>query len=113
MDHKPCLSLPQVFNMNAPVPPSSDGQVDALKPPAQFPGGYAQGFGSQAESAVDQADIPQDTLQSGEAGGSFTGTAVGHPISSLYIPVFSKTKNFSQALFLLTVSIEGCFVFEP
>lgn len=55
----------QVFNI-APVPPASDGPVDSLKQPSQFPGGYGQGFGSQAERTVDQADIPQETLQSGE-----------------------------------------------
>lgn len=51
--------------MNAPVPPATDGQVDSLKQPGQFPGGYGQGFSSQSESTVDQPDIPQDTLQSG------------------------------------------------
>lgn len=57
----------QVFNMNAPVPPSTDGQVDSLKQPSQFPGGYGPGFSSQPESSVDQPDITQDPLQSGEA----------------------------------------------
>uniref|UniRef100_A0A8C4HJ83 Cell cycle associated protein 1a n=1 Tax=Dicentrarchus labrax TaxID=13489 RepID=A0A8C4HJ83_DICLA len=54
----------QVFNMNAPVPPVTDGQADPLKQPNQFPGGYGQGFNSQPESTVDQPDIPQETLQS-------------------------------------------------
>uniref|UniRef100_A0A8C4NS01 Cell cycle associated protein 1a n=1 Tax=Dicentrarchus labrax TaxID=13489 RepID=A0A8C4NS01_DICLA len=59
------LSFPlQVFNMNAPVPPVTDGQADPLKQPNQFPGGYGQGFNSQPESTVDQPDIPQETLQS-------------------------------------------------
>lgn len=53
--------------MNAPVPPSTDGQVDSLKQPSQFPGGYGPGFSSQPESSVDQPDITQDPLQSGEA----------------------------------------------
>lgn len=52
--------------MNAPVPPVTDGQADPLKQPSQFPGGYGQGFSSQSESTVDQPDIPQETLQSGE-----------------------------------------------
>lgn len=53
--------------MNAPVPPATDGQAsDPLKQPSQFPGGYGQGFSSQSESTVDQPDIPQETLQSGE-----------------------------------------------
>ncbi|XP_075877926.1 caprin-1a isoform X2 [Nelusetta ayraudi] len=54
----------QVFNMNAPVPPTADGQIDSLKQPSQFPGGYGSGFSGQAESSVDQPDITQDTLQS-------------------------------------------------
>uniref|UniRef100_G3PSL5 Cell cycle associated protein 1a n=1 Tax=Gasterosteus aculeatus aculeatus TaxID=481459 RepID=G3PSL5_GASAC len=54
----------QVFNLNAPVPPATDGQADPLKQPGQFPGGYGQGFSSQSESTVDQPDIPQETLQS-------------------------------------------------
>lgn len=52
--------------MNAPVPPSTDGQVDSLKQPSQFPGGYGPGFSSQPESSVDQPDITQDPLQSGD-----------------------------------------------
>ncbi|XP_034535968.1 caprin-1a isoform X2 [Notolabrus celidotus] len=51
----------QVFNMNAPVPPATDGAAD---PPSQFPSGYGPGFSSQSESTVEQTDIPQETLQS-------------------------------------------------
>lgn len=66
-DRQKNFSFPlQVFNMNAPVPPATDGQVDSLKQPSQFPGGYGQGFSSQSESTVNQPDIPQETLQSGE-----------------------------------------------
>lgn len=54
--------------MNAPVHPASDDQVDSLKQPNQFPGGYGQGFSSQMESSVDQPDITQETLQSGKDG---------------------------------------------
>uniref|UniRef100_A0A8C4HHX7 Cell cycle associated protein 1a n=1 Tax=Dicentrarchus labrax TaxID=13489 RepID=A0A8C4HHX7_DICLA len=61
----PFQSVQAVFNMNAPVPPVTDGQADPLKQPNQFPGGYGQGFNSQPESTVDQPDIPQETLQSG------------------------------------------------
>lgn len=56
----------QVFNMNAPVPPATDGQADTLKQHSQFTGGYGQGYTSQSESPVDQPDIPQETLQAGE-----------------------------------------------
>lgn len=52
--------------MNAPVPPVTDGQSDPLKQPSQFPGGYGPGFNSQSESTVDQPEIPQEPLQSGE-----------------------------------------------
>uniref|UniRef100_A0A3Q4H4T3 Cell cycle associated protein 1a n=1 Tax=Neolamprologus brichardi TaxID=32507 RepID=A0A3Q4H4T3_NEOBR len=59
----PFQSVQAVFNMNAPVPPTTDGQADPLKQPSQFPGGYGQGFSSQPENAVDQSDIPQERLQ--------------------------------------------------
>lgn len=61
--------VPKVFNLNAPVPPTNE--ADGLK---QFPSGYGQGFSSQAEHSVEEPDIQQDTLQSGEKG---TGVAVG------------------------------------
>uniref|UniRef100_A0A674PG05 Cell cycle associated protein 1a n=1 Tax=Takifugu rubripes TaxID=31033 RepID=A0A674PG05_TAKRU len=93
---RPFLSCFQVFNI-APVPPASDGPVDSLKQPSQFPGGYGQGFGSQAERTVDQADIPQETLQSvvggfqtqdqvmASAGGSEDSSAsFGQPGQSFY-----------------------------
>uniref|UniRef100_A0A671UD07 Cell cycle associated protein 1a n=1 Tax=Sparus aurata TaxID=8175 RepID=A0A671UD07_SPAAU len=60
----PFQSVQAVFNMNAPVPPVTDGQADPLKQPSQFPGGYGPGFSSQSESTVDQPEIPQETLQS-------------------------------------------------
>ncbi|XP_008279577.1 caprin-1-like isoform X1 [Stegastes partitus] len=60
----PFQSVQAVFNLNAPVPPATDGQADPLKQPSQFPGGYGQGFSSQAENTVEQPDIPQERLQS-------------------------------------------------
>ncbi|KAK2920147.1 caprin-1a [Channa argus] len=60
----PFQSVQAVFNMNAPVPPATDGQADPMKQPGQFPGGYGQGYTNQSDSTVDQPDIPQDTLQS-------------------------------------------------
>uniref|UniRef100_A0A8C5C851 Cell cycle associated protein 1a n=1 Tax=Gadus morhua TaxID=8049 RepID=A0A8C5C851_GADMO len=62
----PFQSMQAVFNMNAPVPTASDGSVEPLKQPTQFPSGYAQGFSSPAEHTGEQADVPQDALQSGE-----------------------------------------------
>ncbi|XP_032370764.1 caprin-1a isoform X2 [Etheostoma spectabile] len=59
----PFQSVQAVFNLNAPVPPSTDGQADPLKQLSQFPSGYGQGFSSQSECTVDQPDIPQETLQ--------------------------------------------------
>ncbi|CAJ1049710.1 caprin-1a isoform X3 [Xyrichtys novacula] len=76
----------QVFNMNAPVPPSTDGPADPLKQPSQFPGGYGPGFSSQSESVVDQPDIPQETLQSVVSGfqpqDQGLSSAAGHEESS-------------------------------
>ncbi|XP_072236763.1 caprin-1a isoform X2 [Leuresthes tenuis] len=60
----PFQSVQAVFNMNAPVPPPTDGQVDPLKQSSQFPGGYGQGFNSQSENTVEQPDISQERLQS-------------------------------------------------
>ncbi|XP_030234028.1 caprin-1a isoform X1 [Gadus morhua] len=60
----PFQSMQAVFNMNAPVPTASDGSVEPLKQPTQFPSGYAQGFSSPAEHTGEQADVPQDALQS-------------------------------------------------
>ncbi|XP_008308288.1 caprin-1-like isoform X1 [Cynoglossus semilaevis] len=60
----PFQSVQAVFNLNAPVPPSSEGQADPLKQPTQYPGGYGQGFTSQSDSTVDLPEIPQETLQS-------------------------------------------------
>uniref|UniRef100_A0A668ASB5 Cell cycle associated protein 1a n=1 Tax=Myripristis murdjan TaxID=586833 RepID=A0A668ASB5_9TELE len=60
----PFQSMQAVFNLNAPVPPASDGQGEPLKPPSQFPSGYGQGFTSQSENTVDQPDITQEALQS-------------------------------------------------
>lgn len=72
--------------MNAPVPPATDGQVDSLKQPSQFPGGYGQGFSSQSESTVDQPDIPQETLQSGE------GRALAHTLNKLLTQQYKEEK---------------------
>nr|XP_043871251.1 caprin-1-like isoform X1 [Solea senegalensis] len=60
----PFHSVQAVFHLSAPVPSATEGQADPLKQSSQFPGGYGQGFSSQSESTVDQADIPQETLQS-------------------------------------------------
>ncbi|XP_062240804.1 caprin-1a isoform X1 [Platichthys flesus] len=60
----PFQSVQAVFNMNAPVPPATEGQADPLKQPSQFPGGFGQGFSSQSESTVNQPEIPQETIQS-------------------------------------------------
>ncbi|TKS70206.1 GPI-anchored membrane protein 1 [Collichthys lucidus] len=64
----------------------TDGQADPLKQPSQFPGGYGPGFSSQSESAVEQPDIPQETLQSVVGGfqpqDQVMPTAAGHEESS-------------------------------
>lgn len=60
----PFQSVQAVFNMSAPVPPTSESPVDPLKQTGQFPGGYTQAFSSQPENKVDQSEIPQETLQS-------------------------------------------------
>lgn len=52
--------------MNAPIPPAPEGPIDSLKQPNQFPGGYGQSFSGQSERTGDQAELPQEPLQSGE-----------------------------------------------
>ncbi|XP_061615601.1 caprin-1-like isoform X1 [Phyllopteryx taeniolatus] len=59
-------SVQAVFNMSTPVP-QAGSQANPLKR-SQFPGGYMQSFSGQSETAVDQPDIPQETLQSVVAG---------------------------------------------
>ncbi|XP_020335217.1 caprin-1-like isoform X2 [Oncorhynchus kisutch] len=67
----------QVFNLNAPVPPTNE--ADGLK---QFPSGYGQGFSSQAEHSVEEPDIQQDTLQSGgfHTQDQVMSSAAGHQV---------------------------------
>uniref|UniRef100_A0A8C6PDD2 Cell cycle associated protein 1a n=1 Tax=Nothobranchius furzeri TaxID=105023 RepID=A0A8C6PDD2_NOTFU len=60
----PFQSVQAVFNLNAPVPPPTDGQAEPLQQSSQFPGGFAQGFNSQSEDAVEQLEMPQERLQS-------------------------------------------------
>ncbi|XP_077451315.1 caprin-1-like isoform X2 [Stigmatopora argus] len=62
----PFQSVQAVFNMSAPAP-LPGGQTDALKP-SPFPASYGQSFTGQSETAVDQPNIPQETLQSVVAG---------------------------------------------
>ncbi|XP_076011582.1 caprin-1a isoform X1 [Genypterus blacodes] len=61
----PFHSVQAVFNMNAPVPPASEGPADPLKQQSQFSDGYAPRFSGQSENSVEQPEIPQGTLQSG------------------------------------------------
>uniref|UniRef100_A0A3P9HQD1 Cell cycle associated protein 1a n=1 Tax=Oryzias latipes TaxID=8090 RepID=A0A3P9HQD1_ORYLA len=60
----PFQSVQAVFNMNAPVPPASEGVEDPLKQSSQFAGGYRAGFHSQTENASEQPDLPKERLQS-------------------------------------------------
>ncbi|XP_035595530.1 caprin-1-like isoform X2 [Oncorhynchus keta] len=81
----------QVFNLNAPVPPTNE--ADSLKQ-NQFPSGYGQGFSSQAEHSVEEPDIQQDTLQSA-VGGFHTqdqvmSVAAGHQVQSSQGPGFGR-----------------------
>uniref|UniRef100_A0A8C7TBQ8 Cell cycle associated protein 1a n=1 Tax=Oncorhynchus mykiss TaxID=8022 RepID=A0A8C7TBQ8_ONCMY len=81
----------QVFNLNAPVPPTNE--ADSLKQ-NQFPSGYGQGFSSQVEHSVEEPDIQQDTLQSA-VGGFHTqdqvmSAAAGHQVQSSQGPGFGR-----------------------
>ncbi|XP_059365848.1 caprin-1-like isoform X6 [Carassius carassius] len=52
----------QVFNMNAPVPPT--GEMDSQKISSQYQSSYGQGFSTQATLPAEQQELPQETLQS-------------------------------------------------
>ncbi|XP_045070785.1 caprin-1-like isoform X3 [Coregonus clupeaformis] len=79
----------QVFNLNAPVPPTNE--ADSLKQ-NQFPSSYGQGFSSQAEHSVEQPDIQQDTLQSGgfHTQDQVISSAAGHQVQSSQGPGFGR-----------------------
>ncbi|XP_031686978.1 caprin-1-like isoform X5 [Oncorhynchus kisutch] len=86
-----CTDHIQVFNLNAPVPPTNE--ADSLKQ-NQFPSGYGQGFSSQAEHSVEEPDIQHDTLQSA-VGGFHTqdqvmSAAAGHQVQSSQGPGFGR-----------------------
>uniref|UniRef100_A0A673ZFJ0 Cell cycle associated protein 1a n=1 Tax=Salmo trutta TaxID=8032 RepID=A0A673ZFJ0_SALTR len=85
----PFQSMQAVFNLNAPVPPTNE--ADSLKQ-NQFPGGYGQGFSSQAEHSVEEPDIQQDTLQSAVGGfqDQVMSAAAGHQVQSPQGPGFGR-----------------------
>ncbi|XP_055057335.2 caprin-1a isoform X1 [Misgurnus anguillicaudatus] len=52
----------QVFNMNAPVPPTSE--MDSQQISSQYQSSYGQGFSAQAALPAEQQEMPQETMQS-------------------------------------------------
>ncbi|XP_065104932.1 caprin-1a isoform X3 [Paramisgurnus dabryanus] len=52
----------QVFNMNAPVPPTSE--MDSQQISSQYQSSYGQGFSAQATLPAEQQEMPQETMQS-------------------------------------------------
>lgn len=52
---------PQVFNLNAPVPPASE--TEALNPASQYQNSYNQAFSSQ--HPAEQTELQSEQLQSG------------------------------------------------
>ncbi|XP_076879907.1 caprin-1a [Brachyhypopomus gauderio] len=57
----PFQSMQAVFNLNAPVPPSSE--MDSQKISSQYQSSYAQGFSSPPTHLVEHQDLQQDALQ--------------------------------------------------
>lgn len=53
-----------MFNLNAPVPPTSE--MDSQKISSQYQSGYGQGYSTQANLPAEQQEIPQEALQSGK-----------------------------------------------
>ncbi|XP_016426731.1 caprin-1-like isoform X2 [Sinocyclocheilus rhinocerous] len=52
----------QVFNMNAPVPPTNE--MESQKISSQYQSSYGQGFSTQATLPTEQQELPQEALQS-------------------------------------------------
>ncbi|XDV18448.1 hypothetical protein PO909_024143 [Leuciscus waleckii] len=52
----------QVFNLNAPVPPTSE--MDSQKISSQYQSGYGQGYSTQANLPAEQQEMHQEALQS-------------------------------------------------
>ncbi|XP_016357841.1 caprin-1a isoform X3 [Sinocyclocheilus anshuiensis] len=52
----------QVFNMNAPVPPTNE--MESQKISSQYQSSYGQGFSTQATLPAEQQELPQEALQS-------------------------------------------------
>lgn len=57
------LFVPQVFNLNAPVPPANE--AEALNQASQYQNSYNQAFGSQSQHPVEQTEMQSEQLQSG------------------------------------------------
>ncbi|XP_039512611.1 caprin-1a isoform X2 [Pimephales promelas] len=83
----PFQSMQAVFNLNAPVPPTSE--MDSQKISSQYQSGYGQGYSTQANLPAEQQEIPQEALQSGGHQSaaqqpSGQGTGFGRPGQSFY-----------------------------
>lgn len=61
----PLCVAPQVFNLNAPVPPTSE--TEALNTASQYQNSYNQTFSSQSQHPAEQTDLQSEQLQSGES----------------------------------------------
>uniref|UniRef100_A0AAY5EVK9 Cell cycle associated protein 1b n=1 Tax=Electrophorus electricus TaxID=8005 RepID=A0AAY5EVK9_ELEEL len=81
---------PQVFNLNAPVPPANE--ADSLKQSSQYTGSYSQSFSSQTQHPVEQTDMQSEQLQAGDSTGQQSlsqqpagqGSAFGRQTQSFY-----------------------------
>lgn len=57
------LFIPQVFNLNAPVPPANE--AEALNQASQYQSYNNQAFSSQPQHPVEQTEMQPEQLQSG------------------------------------------------
>lgn len=69
------FSVPQVFNLNAPVPPANE--AEALNHANQYQNSYNQAFSSQPQHPAEPAEMPSEQLQSGEQ--TFTDQNINVP----------------------------------
>ncbi|XP_037401441.1 caprin-1a isoform X2 [Pygocentrus nattereri] len=70
----------QVFNLNAPVPPSND--MDSQKMSSHYQSSYSPGFSSQSTHSVEQQELQQEPLQS--VVGAFHSQDQGIPSSGAH-----------------------------
>lgn len=85
------LFAPQVFNLNAPVPPASE--TEALNQASQYQNSYNQAFSSQSQHPVEQTEMQSEQLQSGR---QIFSCFIHYLLPGLILPDFFLLKLYSS-----------------